>query len=94
MPLGQWSLPSHAQALVCAARRGEEGRRGTCTICWLSSVRELFGKGLNRYFTPEVRITRTPHFAYSPFAEKAEDFVVGEFDAGLPGSLPVRTRRS
>lgn len=65
----------------------------SCTSISLRRTQGRRGKGLNRYFTPEFYITRTPHFAYSPFAEKAEDFLVGEFDAGLHGSLPVWTRR-
>lgn len=39
---------------------------------------ELFGKRLDRDFTPEFRVAGTPDFSHAAFAEETDDFVVAE----------------
>ena len=49
----------------------------------ISVLSELFRQRLDRYFTPEFRITRTPYFSHATLTEEAEDLVMAEFGAGF-----------
>ena len=69
--------------MSCAHPEGEEFSFALEPCKPIRILRKLLRERLDGNFAPEFRIPSTPHFSHPALTEKADDFVVAEFGAGL-----------
>ncbi len=56
-------------------------QQSRCGYVTIPTLEQGGWQGLDRHFTPELRVTSTPHFSHTTFAEECADLVVAQFGA-------------